>query len=235
MKVSHYGIHWTENGIAFLEQGRSGTNAVGLKFKSPFSVELPSRRKHCNHQITLNVAVPSNNHWDYFQQLLSDDLVRAMLPIPKLDGGVYFFEESDRLLTLLNCLSRMTSPIHPIVIPIWTVDSAQAIVPELQSTNIQPLILTGCEPKHSSLLSDIAKAAVILPRKLVLSGSPHVIVPTQGKRVTTTLTNPDLINLEDFAALPWEQLGATVIRKFMRREFYVPSSNVQARTGGAAS
>lgn len=232
--VSHYGIHWTDEGVAFLEQGRSGANAVGLRMKSPFNVQLPNRKRHCNHQITLNSAVPSDLHWDYLSQLFGDDLVRAMLPLPKLDGGVFWLEQSEGIEVFLTTLARMSSPINPIVIPIWMVKAADNIIDELHSTNVQPLILTGVEPKHSSLIADVAKAATILPRRLILVGSPDVIVPQSAKRIRTELSSPDLINIQDFTALPWEQLGATVVRKFMRRELVLqtPKSN-DARDKGS--
>jgi hypothetical protein len=168
--------------------------------------------------MTLNTSVPSDLHWDYLSQLYSEDLVRAMLPIPKLDGGAYWLEESPGIEVILTALARMSSPIHPVVIPIWMVKAADNIIDELHSTNVQPLVLTGVEPKHSSLIADVAKAATILPRRVIFVGNADVIVPPTAKRITTQLTNPDLFNVQDFNALPWEQLGATVVRKFMRRE-----------------
>lgn len=216
--VSHFGIHWTKEGVAFLEQGRAGANAVGLRMRSPFKVQLPNRRKHCNHQISLNAPVPSDTHWDYLLQLTNDDFVRAMLPLPKLDAGVYWLNESSGIENMAAVLARMSSPIHPVTIPMWMVKAADNVIDELHATNVQPLVLTGIEAKHSSLIADLAKGATILPRRLILIGKSDVIVPQEANRITTNVTNPDLINPQDFSTLPWEQLGATVLRKFMRRE-----------------
>ena len=92
--VSHYGIHWTESKVAYLMQGRRGTNAIGLKEKAPFEVHLPSRSRHCNHQIPLSAPVPNDHHWDFFMRIVDDPLVQAMLPIPKTtSGGVYYLSD----------------------------------------------------------------------------------------------------------------------------------------------
>lgn len=235
--VSHFGIHWTDEGVAFLEQGRAGTNAVGLRMKSPFQVQLPNKKRHCNHQFALNSPVPSDLHWDYLIQLTDDALVRAMLPIPKLDAGVYWLEESDGIEVAVTTLARMSSPIHPVVFPMWMTQAADNLISELHSTNVQPLVLTGIEPKHSSLIADLAKAATILPRRLILIGKPDVIVPQEAARIRTDVTDPDRINAQDFGTLPWEQLGATVVRKFMRRELNLQNnrnSNSNGTSKGSA-
>lgn len=215
--VSHYGIHWDRN-IAFLMQGRSGTNAIGLRERVPFTVQLPSRKKHCNHQVPLAAPVPNDYHWDYFLQLLEDPLVRAMLPIPKKDAGTFYLvDDKGDLTTILVLLSKMSSPIHNVVVPLW-MSNLQAVVEQMQSTNIQPLVYTGIEPKHSELVSQVAKVAPQLPSKVIFSGSGDVIVPPTLKRVTTEL-NTSKFDLTDLIALPWESLGATVVRKFMRNEW----------------
>src|SRR5690606_12205150 len=145
-------------------QGRGGTNAIGLRERAPFQVELPNRSKHCNHQIPLSTPVPNDHHWDFFLQLLDDPLVRAMLPIPKKAGGVYYLADPNgEALDVLLMLSKLSSPIYSTVVPVWSL-TEQAIITELQQTNVQPLVLTQMEPKNSDLLSRVARAAVHLPR-----------------------------------------------------------------------
>ena len=222
--VSHYGIHWDDKGIAFLMQGRGGANALGLKEKAPFHVKLPDKSKHCNHQVPLATPVPHDYHWDYFMQVLDDPLVQAMLPLPKKAGGVYFVEDdgSHELMKILTTLSTMSSPIYPCVVPIWMVGK-DAIIKELQQTNVQPYVVVQVEAKHSALISEIAKAAVYLPRKLIFAGRSDVVVPPGAKRIKTELTS-EKYDINDLLALHWEGLGATVIRKFMRRE-WPPQAN----------
>jgi hypothetical protein len=215
--VAHYGIHADEIGVMFLEQGRGSTNAVGLNKKSGLVVKLPSGKKHCNHMIPLSIPVPADQHWDAFAALLDDPLVRAMLPIPKADGGVYFVETQPNLDQVLVLLSKMSSPIHNIVVPAWML-TPQAIVTELQSTNVQPFVIVGVEPQHSQMLSQVAQAAPFLPRKVVFVGTSDVIVPPNVQRLKTKLAS-QAYQMADLMVLPWEALGAVVVRKFMRKEW----------------
>lgn len=226
--VSHYGIHWDES-VAYLVQGRGSTNAIGSKKKSPFEVRLQSKRRNCNHQINLASPIPSDLHWDFMMQLMSDQLARAMAPIPKLDGGVYYIEETPALLPNLTSLSLMTSPIHPVVMPMWSIDNPQVVVSELSTTNLQPLIFTGAIPAHTRLLSDICRAAPIHPRKLIITGSRDVIVPPSCKRIVTDLSNPEIINPDDVASIQWDSVGSTIVRKFMRGEFKLPNTDERTR------
>lgn len=217
--VSHYGIHWdAENTVAYLEQGRGSANAIGLKKKSGFVVKLPSGKKHCNHQIPIAAPVPADQHWDYFMTLQEDPLMRAMLPIPKADAGCFFITEGPNVQRTLVLLSKLSSPIYPIIVPIWAM-TLQAVLSELQTTNLQPFVLHGVEAKNSEMVKQIAEAAAYLPRRVIFVGAADVVLPPLVKRITTKLTS-DAYSLDDLTMLPWEQLGATVVRKFMRREWH---------------
>lgn len=214
--VPCYGIHRTPVGVAYLQQGRGGTNALGLREKSPFTVRLPNRRVHCNHQIPLSTPIPNDYHWGLFMRLVRDPLAWAMLPLPKKDLGAYYLaSEDDRFTLPLIALSRMSSPIYPCIVPIWTIKKTR-ILEELQQTNVQPLVITGLEPKHSAMVAEIAAAAALAPRTLVLVGRSDVIVPSSVTRIETDILNH---SLEEITGMPWENLGATVIRKAMRDEW----------------
>jgi hypothetical protein len=217
--VSHFGIHVDDTGVAFLEQGRGSTNAAGLSRKSGLEVRLPSRKQHCNHQIPLASPVPHDHHWEFFGSLLDDPLARAMLPVPKSDGGVFYIAEDPRLSTVLVLLAKLSSPIYNVIVPIWMLNKT-AIVAELQSTNVQPFVLAGVEPKHSMMLAQLAEATVYLPRTLVLCGCKDVPSPPGAKRLTTRLTD-ETQNPHDLIGLPWEQLGAAVVRKHMRHDWHI--------------
>ena len=114
-------------------------------------------------------------------------------------------------------LGNLSAPIYHVVVPIGTLTKA-TIVAELQSTNVQPLVLIGIEAKHSAMLAGVAEAALSLPRTLILSGRDDVPLPPQVRRITSRLTD-DVRNLHDLMALPWEQLGAAVVRKYMRNDW----------------
>jgi hypothetical protein len=79
-------------------------------------------------------------------------------------------------------------------------------------------VLVGIEPKHSVMLAQLAEAAVYLPRTLVLSGREDVPLPPQVRRIASRLTD-ETRSVTDLMALPWEQLGAAVVRKHMRHDW----------------
>lgn len=216
--VGSYGIHYDESRVAWLEQGRAGVNAISLKQRSPFTVKLPGGRRHCNHQIPLAVPIPNDRHWEVFMALIDDPLVRAMLPFPKKDSGLYYVNDTERLPDFLVMLSRMTSPIYPVVVPLWTMDP-QAILTALAETNVQPLVMTGAKLTDLPLIRQIAPVALHAPRKMVLSGTSEAVLPSTFQRIETKLTDANLFDFNELNAMPWESLGATAIRKYMRGEW----------------
>lgn len=216
--VTHYGIHRDEEGIAWLMQGRGSTNVLGLKKKPPFKVQLPTGSKHCNHQIPMTVPVPNDFQWDFFVQLMDDPLVQAALPVPKKAGGAYFVDDPHGdMMWYLSLVSRMSAPIYPIVVPRW-ITTEQNIVKELQQTNVQPYFVADVEVKDSAFLSKVSKAAISMPRKLIVSGHPDTVVPQTMSRVQTSLNDHNLYDPNDLEALHWEGLGATLLRKHMKAE-----------------
>lgn len=230
-KINCYGIHQDAKGIRWLMQGRGSTNAIGFRQSVPFRVVLPSQQRHCNHQIPLSAPVPHDQHWEYFQRLLDDDLVWAMLPLPKRSNSCFFtYNTTDDLTVPLILLAKMSSPIDPIILPIDTF-TGEGLLKELQQSNLQPLIITGVKLEHMDLLKDIAIMVKQQPRKvLVVAEEPDVIPPPTYKLVETNLDKEHVLPLEDLVYLPWEILGATVIRKYMRKEEFrgvSPRSGVQ--------
>jgi hypothetical protein len=214
--VPNYGIHWTSSGVAYLQQGRGGTNALGLKEKSPFSVRLPNNKVHCNHQINIATPVPNDYHWNFFTTAMRDPLVWEAIPTPKEAREAVFVQDDEKKLPLyLIDLSRMSSPIYNCVVPIWYAQK-QTLLDELNSTNVQPLIITEVEAKHSALVQDLCNASLYQPRKLIISGKSDVVLPPSCRRVQTKVNQFDI---HDFTAIPWEAIGATVVKKYMRHEW----------------
>lgn len=215
IEVSHYGIHWDPEKVAWLEQGRGGVNAFGLSAKSPFLVRPMAGSRHCNHQISLSNPIPNDRHWEVFMKLQSDPLVRALMPFPKPDSGIYYLIDETRLTDYLVMLSRMSSPIYPIVSPFWTVDRP-SLVKLLGESNVQPLVLTGAQTTDIGMIREIAPAAAHRPRRLVMSGIAEIVLPTTVRKIETKITQEDFNELN---SLPWEVLGAVAIKKYMRREW----------------
>lgn len=216
--VSHYGIHFDRKGVGFLQQGRGGANAIGLREKSPFRVELSSKKRHCNHQVNMATPVSDDRHWNFFQEIKGDDLVHAMLPVPKLDAGVYVIDQDDRVAEMVSTLTRMSSPIHMPVIPFWGITHPRDVIDELGTTNLQPFVITDCEPKNSEVMADIARGATIAPRKLIILAQKGFITPPNAKKIDTQFREPGTLDLTTFKNLPWEAIGAQVVKKHLRRD-----------------
>lgn len=184
--------------------------------------------------VPLATPVPSDYHWGLFMKIYTDPLVQAMLPVPKEDPGFYYLPTTDARYDLyLVMLSRMSSPIYPIVVPMWTT-TPTALMNEVMMTNVQPFVVTNVEPKHTQLVAQMARVVPTAPRKLLMVGSPDVPLPQHAKRLTTRITD---FNLADLAALPLENLGAAVVRRYMRKEWPInpAGSYDEGRTTRAAT
>lgn len=213
--VSHYGLHSDPEGVAFLHQGRSSNNFIGLKKSSPFEVQL-RRGKACPHLINQAAPVPDRVHWTQFLRLLPDPLVQAMLPIPKdrMASIPYVNDPQNALAMILVTLSRMASPIYPAVLPLAKVTPAQ-VVQELSVTNVCPLVLTGAEAGDTPYLLELARESRFHPRRMIITGDSTVVVTSPLERIQTALWDFDALQL---AAMPMESLGAMLLRRHARGE-----------------
>jgi hypothetical protein len=147
-----------------------------------------------------------------------DDAVKAMMPIPKPEGegglhlvppdGVPHFEAR------LALLGQMSSQIRSIVLPAQTVDREQ-VVDELSVTNVQPIVLTQLEAKHTDLLARLGQEALTGPRTLLVVTGRDVTVQRGFRQITSQLHE---IELQKLAELPWQTIGSHVCRLVMRNE-----------------
>lgn len=210
-QVECFGLHF-DGPIGWLQQGRGGANFLGLNQKSPFQ----NPKGMCNHLIPNAAPIPDKFHWEPFQKLLRDPLVRAMLPIPALPGARAFYIEDpyDDLSLYLNCLSRMTAPISSICRPAWMVKTPD-LEKELSRTNVQPLVITQMNTKSIALLNGIGMATNYLPRTVIVTGASDVPVPAQIRKIETHIRD---YPIEDLVILPLENLGVTALRRFVRKE-----------------
>ena len=209
--MEHYGINWVDN-TAWLVQGRSGTNFLGLNQRCP----ITPPKGPCNHLVPTAAPVPDKSHWRLFQELLKDPLVQALLPIPHEPGERCFYLEDPRddLRLYLTTLSRLTSPILSVIKPTWMFKMTSA-ERELGASNIQPIILTQATAKQQPVVTSLAKLSDYAPRTILMTGTDEVVVPQPMKRIQTNIKD---FNLEDLMLLPLEILGATVIRRYARHE-----------------
>lgn len=213
MEVTHYGLHWTEGKVAFLEQGSAGQNALGLSTRSPFVVK---NRIPCNHQIPINVPDPSPVHIQTFKALLTrDDLIKTMLPIPREPGDRAFFvgEDNPDLDLALLALQRLSSPINTIIYPFWSL-SMERLQRLLGETNVQPLVLVSAGPSYSNSMRKASKMTYFNPRTLIVVADHYTPLPKGFKPIRTEVHH----HLRDLVSLPLETLGGWVLRSFMRGE-----------------
>lgn len=210
-QVEHFGIHW-DGAIAWLIQGRGGTNFVGLNKKTPFY----GPKMMCNHLIPTAAPIPDKVHWEAFRKILKDPLTKVMLPIPRPAGDRAFYVEDpyDDLNLYLSTLSRLSSPINSICKPAWMVKDKD-VERRLQETNVQPWIITQMDTKHIDILNKVAKSTDYLPRVVIITGHGDVPVSKNLKKIETNIRD---FPLEDLITLPLENIGATVLRRFTRKE-----------------
>ena len=214
--VSYYGVHWSEEGVAYLHQGRGAVNFLSLKAPSPFNVR-PASRTPCNHLFPVSAPVPDPRHWEAFRKMATDPLIQAMLPLPKpaYTPGLYFIEDpGNELLRPLYTLSRLSSPLEPIVKPVWTIGSNSGMQ-ELGRTNVQPLVYTQLTYKNSGMLEEMKDLCYTSRRNIILTGSPTVIVTQPVEKIQTKLTIEDFDRLSQ---MPLENLGMMVLKRHMRRD-----------------
>ncbi|BCJ91719.1 hypothetical protein IZ6_24540 [Terrihabitans soli] len=206
MIVSHYGLHWGSGDIAFLLQQDKAQTILPVEVDCPFRVVPAKRFIRCNHRIDLSTPDPDPFHLQTFDRIRTDPLVQAMLPTPNPGSAVLVHENQKRALV---ALSRLSSPIHPIVQPFWTTDPNR-IADELLITNVQPLVLTDAKTSDQTALNRIAQLVPTAQRRLVISSGDFLI----GRPEIPTVQSS--IQLDDLLALPLEAIGAWVLRQHMR-------------------
>lgn len=213
--VTNYGLHSTPEGVAYLHQGRKASNFISMKAPSPYEV-LTKRGRQCPHLINPASNVPDRNHWELFLRMFNDPLVQAMLPIPKDRTSLVPFisDPNNELMMNLLMLSRMGSPVFPVVMPINKLPK-NTLLEELTLTNVLPLVLTNVQNSDQKLINELAAEARTLPRKLVLSGDPHMVIRSPLVRIETDLWHMDQVELQ---SLNMETIGAAVLRRHARGE-----------------
>ena len=213
IEVPYFGVHRTPAGIAFLMQATGGKSVTGIKLDCPFAVKT-IKAWYCNHNFSLHHPVPARAHLNLFRELvIHNDLVRFMLPLPGEGVAVIGTHTPSRHLLRLVMLTKMTSPVREPIL--WLKGTSMAhILSELEMTNVQPLILMGVEIEDTDKVQMIIQIAATKPRRLLVVSNPDV--PINPKIDTNGFFTQDITEL---ALLPWEQLGAIVLRAWMRGEW----------------
>ena len=212
--VPNYGLHTTAAGVTYLHQGRNAFNFIGLQEVSPF--QISNKHRACPHLVHHAAPFPDKHHWRTFMRIFYDPLVQELLPIPKQNGALIPFlpDAKNELAMALVVLSRMSSPIYQLVHPLSKF-TKQKLLAELDITNTAPLIITGVQPSDQDLLYEIASEAQKLPRKLLFSGDPALVIDAPLKRLATSILLADDLRI---ASLPMEALGSFLLRRHARNE-----------------
>lgn len=209
VRVGHYGVHWAPGGIAFLEQGGAGQNAVGVDIESPFFVHPFKRFSVSPHMINLADGKLSQEELSRIEPILNDPLLDVMSPVPRrVEDRCFFFADADRrLVPIMMILSRMSSPTLPIIMPIWT----QSF--DLHLTNVAPMVITDTDWSRSKLLNNVVSHARSGYRTVVITGDPNSVLNRDFQKKKSDLTD---IPIEELRELPWERVGAYLLRRYMR-------------------
>ena len=194
-------------------QATGGKSVTGLKLDCPFVVKTP-KRWHCNHNFSLHAPVPPRAHLNLFRELVvHNELVRFMLPLPGEGVAVIGSQIPSKHLLRIVMLTKMTSPVREPIL--WLKGTSMAhILSELEMTNVQPLVLMGVEVEDTDKARTIIQIAATKPRRLLVVSNPDV--PLNPRIDTNGFFTQDITEL---ALLPWEQLGAIVLRAWMRHEW----------------
>lgn len=192
------GLHW-EGDIAFLIQGEKVQTAFDFEIPCPFDLN-----KDCDHRIDLRSETDPS-------RFPADPLVDAMSPIPRETGEPAAFLTQQNLQIILATLARMSSPARLPIAPFWSL-KPDKIIRLLETSNVQPLVLTGVRATHKKTIDQVLEAAPYLPRRLVLQGERELVLRPEARRIATTLGEA---NVADFVSLPWEAYGAHLLKQHM--------------------
>jgi hypothetical protein len=181
VNVQHFGLHWAEGGIPFLHEQAGGKCLWDLDLPSPFSTS--QLRRFCPHNIAIQSPEPG--------ELAPGLDVLA----PRVNGGAFFVPN----LTTAHqqAAELLTSAVKPISFAVWAMRWTD-LVSELTLTNIQPMFLTGVEPKHY----------IQLQRLLELPRTRTLIV--HGKHNRPGLVQIELPDVQPDPSV--RKLGAYILR-----------------------
>jgi len=193
--VDHYGLHWMEGDIALLVQDTGIDHVLGIPMEFPVTLNTP-RKFFCPHKINIEDVVEPD--------LPDDELVRAMMPVPKAQGTpALFVEDNEANFGYVKTLQRLSSSTHQI--PLWYTNDKLA--QRVGLTNLAPLVVFGYNEYSQQALSKLIQTAFHSIRQLIYIGPKTAILRPEMKRLD--------VKPVDLSALPLEQMGAWKLRQRM--------------------
>lgn len=201
--ISCYGLHWVGD-IPFLIQPLGSQNLISPDLPSPLLPQIKAKRVKCPHNIDLSRTAP-------LPEWTQDPLVRAFLPIPRQPGekAKLILDTDNRVSDMIQTLSRLSSAIHPIALPIWFRDTNEGTT-FYSVTNLTPMVWLGCQQSNARAVLRHIDLAKSFNRTCLFVARERVWVFDDCEWIKSDL--PDLRNE------PLEAIGAQALKEFMQRE-----------------
>jgi hypothetical protein len=159
---------------------------------------MPAR---CPHDIDLYRLSSELPDW------VDHPFVKAFHPTPR-EGKVHAILNRDGVYDdLIWRLTHLSSPVEPLVLPIWGTNPS-LLIKQLLITNVSPLVVCGVDVRH--LHRVIRLLEVPSPRRLILVCSERLPAERMIEHVEPTdLETPDQV--------PVGAIGATILARWMRQ------------------
>lgn len=191
--VPHYGLHGAGDLFFLHEQNRSRCMTPGLEaLQSPLEVQRPDRLS-CPHSLLpmdTPIRVPE----------VTSELLCKLAPVP--DGGCYWAPPAAKPYMIE--MQVMSRPIRPLAYVPWA-HPIKKLVPELNVTNLAPLIIADYEARDLRDLQRFLELPRI--RTIVLIGQLRLPQATEIKW--------------DDAPVPgvaWELVGTALLQNHIARK-----------------
>lgn len=207
MTLDHYGLHWLEGDIGLLVQDIGVDHVLGIPMDFPVEVKKQRTRMVCPHTIRLDEAE--------YHELPDDELVRAMLPVPKSqDSPILFVENTDDNTRYVRELLRLSSSGSGCAMPLWMADG-KAAGPLMNLTNLSPMVVFGYSMYDQIKLNRLIQMANYSFRQLLLIGPKGMVLRSEVKRISVTPT--------DLSDIPLERVGTWYLKqRMLGHELYFP-------------
>jgi hypothetical protein len=171
--LDRYGLHWMEGDIALLVQPTGVSHVLGIQMDFPVEVKKLRRGITCPHNIHLDDAEDL--------PLPDDELVRAMLPVPKQPNDPVLFIDDSHAAYVRNLL-HLSSSGPSSAVSLWSLKPEVADV-MLRVTNVAPLVVVGFSYDTQIRYGQIIEMAHYAERQLILVGPKSAVLRPEVKRI----------------------------------------------------
>lgn len=206
--VARYGIHWGDDGIAYLHQPLGNMTALGLKEKSPFRVMSPVFKVSSDLDPTKPLK---DSELTKLGDLIHSPLLKAMEPLP---GGGLFQVELSKVYTVRWMLYMCGAPYSVVTDSVrgredfLNIKGRAKLQDLLSCTNVVPLVI-HIGQKDVQWAKGLIETFERAPRKVCLIPPENVWVPN-----VLRVQPPDNLP-QDLTKQIMAKYGNRVIREYM--------------------